>query len=309
MCKNLVAKGNLQHPLLLQNRTPASTHALSARLPAGSTRVALTLAEVVTQSDLIFTCVGDDRAVLAVFEELSLQPGIGGKVLVDCSTVHPDTSTRLAEIAAGRGAQFVACPVFGAPAVAEAGMLVAIAAGPAAAVQKLRPYLTGVMARATLDFSGEEPGKASCLKVIGCTMLLNMIEALAEGHVLAEKTGLGPERLHLFVEEMFGGAYAAYSKRMLSGDYFTREPVGAGSPLLLYFCWRALTRVFLALVLCRSSPEGCRACSQAGTGGGDEDDGCRAGGWSSGESAEGEGIEGRYCWDLWRRTGRGRTEI
>jgi 3-hydroxyisobutyrate dehydrogenase-like beta-hydroxyacid dehydrogenase len=50
-----------------------------------------------------------------------------------------------------------------------------------------------------------------------------MVEALSEGHVLAEKSGLGVENLHSFIEVMFPGPYTAYSNRLKSGDYYKRE--------------------------------------------------------------------------------------
>ncbi len=50
-----------------------------------------------------------------------------------------------------------------------------------------------------------------------------MVETLAEGHVLAEKSGLGSENLHHFLEIMFPGPYSAYSTRMMSGDYYKRD--------------------------------------------------------------------------------------
>lgn len=61
------------------------------------------------------------------------------------------------------------------------------------------------------------------LKVIGNTFFINLVETLSEGHVLAEKSGLGSDNLHEFVEAMFPGPYAAYSTRMISGDYHKRE--------------------------------------------------------------------------------------
>lgn len=39
----------------------------------------------------------------------------------------------------------------------------------------------------------------------------------------AEKSGLGTENLHQFIETMFPGPYTAYSTRMTSGDYHKRE--------------------------------------------------------------------------------------
>jgi 3-hydroxyisobutyrate dehydrogenase-like beta-hydroxyacid dehydrogenase len=148
---------------------------------------------------------------------------MGMLTLEDCSTVHPDTTEALAKKITEAGAEFVACPVFGAPAMADNGQLICVLAGPKAAVEKVKPYTKGVMGRAFIDFGGQPCGKATTLKIIGNTFIVNMIEALSEGHVLAEKSGLGSENLHQFIETMFPGPYTAYSTRMMSGDYYKRD--------------------------------------------------------------------------------------
>jgi hypothetical protein len=51
-----------------------------------------------------------------------------------------------------------------------------------------------------------------------------MIEGLAQGHVLAQKTGLGSANLEKFLEVVFPGPYMIHSKRMSSGAYY-KEPV------------------------------------------------------------------------------------
>lgn len=109
--------------------------------------------------------------------------------------------------------------------MAEAGQLVCVLAGPPASVEKVKPYTKGVLGRAIIDFSGQPHGKATLLKVIGNTFILNMVETLSEGHVLAEKAGLGNDNLHQFIETMFPGPYTAYSTRLMSGDYYKREEV------------------------------------------------------------------------------------
>lgn len=107
--------------------------------------------------------------------------------------------------------------------MADSGQLLCVMAGSALSVEKVKPYTTGVIGRANLDFSGQPAGNASLLKVIGNTFILNMVSQLSEGHVVAEKSGLGVENLHNFISQMFPGAYAAYSQRMLAGDYYQRE--------------------------------------------------------------------------------------
>lgn len=222
MCKNLVEKGNLDKPLIISNRTPKKAEDLSKSLPTGKSTAAASIDEVVSKSDIIFTCVGDDAAINETIDQ-ALKGNAKGKLFVDCSTVHPDTTEALAKKITTAGAEFVACPVFGAPAMADSGQLVCVLAGPKESVEKVKPYCKGVMGRAIVDFGGQPVGKATLMKVIGNTFILNMVETLSEGHVLAEKSGLGNDNLHQFIETMFPGPYTAYSTRMLSGDYYKRE--------------------------------------------------------------------------------------
>lgn len=81
----------------------------------------------------------------------------------------------------------------------------------------------GVIAKAVIDFSDQPPAKASQLKILGNTVLLGMVESIAEGLVVAEKCGLGTDALHQFFEAVFPRPYVAYSSRMRSGDYHDRD--------------------------------------------------------------------------------------
>jgi 3-hydroxyisobutyrate dehydrogenase-like beta-hydroxyacid dehydrogenase len=222
MCKNLVEKGHLDKPLIIFNRTQKRATDLSRSMASGKSTVASSIDEAISKADIIFTCVGDDAAINDTIDA-ALKGSTKGKLFVDCSTVHPDTTEGLAKKCKDAGAEFVACPVFGAPAMADSGQLVCVLAGSKESVEKVKPYTKGVMGRAFVDLGGQPVGKATLLKVIGNTFILNMVETLSEGHVLAEKSGLGNDNLHQFIETMFPGPYTAYSTRMLSGDYHTRE--------------------------------------------------------------------------------------
>jgi len=222
MCKNLVEKGDLDKELIIFNRTQKRATDLSQSLPSGKSTVASSIEDAVKRSDIIFTCVGDDAAINQTIDT-ALKANVKGKLFVDCSTVHPDTTDALAKKIRESGAEFVACPVFGAPAMADNGQLVCVLAGPKDAVEKVKPYTKGVIGRAIIDFGGQPCGKALLLKIIGNSFIINMVETLSEGHVIAEKTGLGNENLHQFIQTMFPGPYTAYSTRMTSGDYHKRE--------------------------------------------------------------------------------------
>lgn len=222
MCKNIVEKGNLDKPLILFNRTQKRSDDLSEKLGKDKTKVASTIGEAVASADIVFTCVGDDKAINETVDTI-LKSDFKGKLIVDCSTVHPDTTDALAKTITSKGAHFVACPVFGAPAMADNGQLICVLAGPKSDVEKIRPYTEGVMGRAVIDFSDQPAGTATRLKIIGNTFILQMVEALSEGHTVAEKTGLGSENLHKYISVMFPGAYTAYSDRMMKNDHVREE--------------------------------------------------------------------------------------
>ena len=222
MCKNLVEKGNLDKPLILYNRTKKRSDDLASALGSDRTKVVDTIDQVAKSADIIFMCLGDDAAVNAAVDAI-LEGGVKGKLVVDASTVHPDTTNALEKQLTSKGAEFVAMPVFGAPAMADSGNLICVLAGPASSVEKVKPYTKGVMGRADIDYSNQSAGNATLMKIVGNTFILNMNEVLSEGHVLAEKSGLGTQNLHTWIETMFPGPYAAYSSRMLAGDYYKRD--------------------------------------------------------------------------------------
>lgn len=224
MCKNLSEKGSFTKPLVLYNRTLSRAQELAEKLEA-PTLVAQSVTAAVDGASIIFLCLGDDTAVEETFKSILQSTNITGKLFVDCSTVHPDTSRKISEQLESHGASFVACPVFGAPPIADAGKLICVLAGRKEAVQRVKPYCAGVMGRANVDLSekSEDPGKASELKLMGNSLIFQMVTALSEQMVVAEKSGVGVDKLHDVLELLFPGPIVGYSNRMRSGDYFERE--------------------------------------------------------------------------------------
>lgn len=109
MCKNLVEKGNLDKPLLIFNRTGKRAEELNAKLPSGKSTVVHTLDEAVAKSDIIFWCLSDDAAVKDTVTTM-MQGDVKGKLFIDCSTIHPDTTYVIAKSIEAQFAHFVACP-------------------------------------------------------------------------------------------------------------------------------------------------------------------------------------------------------
>lgn len=77
----------------------------------GKIKIAQSIGELVKQADIIFSCVADDAAIFGTYEAALSEGGdVKGKLFVECSTVHPDTTTKLEGMTTARGANFVASP-------------------------------------------------------------------------------------------------------------------------------------------------------------------------------------------------------
>ncbi|KAF2158388.1 hypothetical protein M409DRAFT_61701 [Zasmidium cellare ATCC 36951] len=221
MCKNIAAKAQIKLPVSVFDVDMDRVRAVQSHDPKRF-RIAASVVDAVRESDMIFYSVPDDAIVLDVVKQIT-SIGIEDKIMVDCSTIHPDTTTKEDAMIGSRSGKFVACPVFGAAAMADSGQLICNLAGQEESVAKVRPFCNGVTSAHTIDLAGQSPAQATLLKIIGNTFVLNMVSVLSEGHVLAETSGLGTDVLHQFIELMFPGPYTKYSERMLSGDYYKTE--------------------------------------------------------------------------------------
>ncbi|PMD41310.1 hypothetical protein L207DRAFT_623475, partial [Hyaloscypha variabilis F] len=153
--------------------------------------------------------------------------GLKGKLWAGSSTVDPATIIKLAAMVKEGGGDFLAMPVFGAAAMAIAGQLVYVPVGPKRCIDRIRPFLNGVMGASTIDISDQAYEKTNQLKCIGNMFLLGMVETLSEACVVAEKCEVGNEALHKFVTSIFPeGPYVLHSRRMLSsGWHRQKEPL------------------------------------------------------------------------------------
>lgn len=59
MVKNLVEKGNLSKPLIIQNRSIKRSEDMAAQLGSEKVKVVASAAEAAKLADIIFTCVGE----------------------------------------------------------------------------------------------------------------------------------------------------------------------------------------------------------------------------------------------------------
>ncbi|THX00864.1 NAD(P)-binding protein [Aureobasidium pullulans] len=201
-------------PLRFSNRSLDKGKSLEA---LGAESVA-DFPSLVQQSDIIFTMISNDEVLHSLVDEALAVGDLEHKIFVDTSTVHPETSKKVAAKLAEKKAIFVASPVFGASQMAASGQLIFAMAGPSQAIEKIRPYVIGVMAKQIID-CGEDVSRSSLLKITGNIMVIGLQELISEVQVFAEKTGLGTETAEEFIGSMFGPVLSSYSKRLTSGSY------------------------------------------------------------------------------------------
>ena len=205
MARRLLGAG---FPLTVWNRTPSRCEGLveSGAAVAASPRA---LAE---RAQVVVTMVSDAIALGEMLDgDEGLLAGIGpGSILVDMSTIGPAAARAFAGRVTERGGSWVDAPVSGSTALAEQGALTTMVGGSPEAIERVRPILEA-MTQKTFVLGGEGTGAAMKLAVNAVIAALN--EAIAEGLVLAERSGIAREAAYdVFAGGVVAAPYVLYKR-------------------------------------------------------------------------------------------------
>lgn len=210
MARNLLEAG---WRVTVFNRSPEPANALAA---AGAQR-ARTAAEAAAASPLVLLCLSDDQAVDEVLElaKAGLRPGA---LVIDCSTISPSTSQRLAQELKSRGVGYVDAPVTGGTEGARAGTLRVLIGADVASLERARPLLE-VIGGSLHHFGPVGAGQQA--KAVNQVLVAGSYAAVAEALALADRLGLPPEPL---VDALRGGAAGSWalenrSQQMINDSY------------------------------------------------------------------------------------------
>ena len=185
MAGHLKAKGLLH---AVANRTPAKAEALAREW---GVLAPATLAELAATCDVIALCVTADADVLGLVEALAphLKPGA---IVIDHSTVAPDTARQAAVRLAQVGAHFLDAPVSGGVEGAKNGKLSVMVGGDADVLQRALPVLEAYALRVT---HLGDVGAGQATKAVNQVLVAGIAQAVCEGLALGDALGLDPERL------------------------------------------------------------------------------------------------------------------
>lgn len=195
MVRNLLGKGV---SVTVWNRSRAIVDELAAE---GATPAAT--ADEAFAADIVLTMLAHDAAMREVLVDSGvLARARKGVVHVNHATISTDLAAELAVLHAELGLGYVAAPVFGRPPVAQAGGLNVLSAGSSDATAKAQPVLE--MLAAKVWPLGEDPVRATALKLAGNFMIVSAIESMGEAVALGEAYGVAaPDLLDMLSSTLF----------------------------------------------------------------------------------------------------------
>ena len=182
------------HDVTVWNRTPHKADDLVAQ----GAREAANPFEAAKETEATFASLADDAAVWTVVTgQDGVAAGLGDGVLIDASTVSPQTTAELAEAV---GQRLLASPILGAPAAVASGEAAYLIGGPRELHDRLQPAYDALADEGRRRYVGEDATVATTLKLLSNYLLMSGIATLAEAVVTAQAVGL-PDDL---IREYFG---------------------------------------------------------------------------------------------------------
>jgi 3-hydroxyisobutyrate dehydrogenase-like beta-hydroxyacid dehydrogenase len=148
--------------------------------------IAESASEAAAAADVAITSLADDAAVEAVYAD-ALEGFHPGQVVLEMSTIAPQTVLGVAPSVRARGATLLDAPVSGSVPVVERGELLIMVGGDADALDRARPVLEALSSR--IIHVGQL-GTGATMKLAVNALVHGLNAALSESLVLAERAGV-----------------------------------------------------------------------------------------------------------------------
>jgi len=168
------------------NRTLSRAEALAETYGAAT---ATTAASAIRDAEVVLSSLADDEAVLATYlgDDGAANATGADQIVLEMSTIAPETSRRVGQAVAATGAAFLDAPVSGSVPTVEKGELTIMVGGDAAALERARPVLDALAAKV---FHVGVLGAGATVKLAVNALVHAIDVGLSEALVLAEKAGV-----------------------------------------------------------------------------------------------------------------------
>ena len=168
--------------VVVWNRTQSRAESLAE---AHAAATATTAASAVQDADVVLSSLADDEAVLATYlgDEGAATACGPNQVVLEMSTIAPDTVRRVGEAVTATGAAFLDAPVSGSVPTVEKGELTIMVGGDAVALKRAKPVLDALAAKV---FHVGALGAGATVKLAVNALVHAIDVGLSEALVLAE---------------------------------------------------------------------------------------------------------------------------
>jgi 3-hydroxyisobutyrate dehydrogenase len=194
-------------------------------IPYGGT-VAESVAELSSSCDVVLSCLATDDAVLSIYKgaDGAFANAHRGLLVIDLSTVNPQTSQELSRLGSERGVHVLDVTMSGSTPVAEQGALTLFGGGDQECFTAAESIFR-VIARKYFYLGPS--GSGATMKLVVNSLLGIGMQAIAEAIVLGEKAGLDRNRLLDVLSEtaVVAPAHVGKLERAMKGDYTPQFPL------------------------------------------------------------------------------------
>ena len=212
MAGNILKAG---FPVTVWNRTASRAEPLAQ---AGA-QVAASPAEVAAQSDIIITMVtaSEDVRQVTLGEDGVVHGARPGAVVVDMSTISPQTTREIAEALQAKGIAMLDAPVSGGDVGARNATLSIMVGGDVAVVERVRPVFEAMGKKIT--HIGPNGAGQTC-KLVNQILVVGNNMAMAEALTFATRAGVDVGRV---LEAVSGGAAGSWQLSNLGPRILKRD--------------------------------------------------------------------------------------
>jgi 3-hydroxyisobutyrate dehydrogenase len=209
------------HEVGIWNRDAAKTKILTE----AEAKLFASPAELVQGCDAVVVMLLNDAATEAVYRgpDGILKAELAGKLVIDMSTVRPDTMMSIGASVASQGAAFVECPVGGSTIPAKEGKLFGLAGGAKADVARAMPVLEQLCRR--IEHVGEL-GSGATMKLAVNLPLLVYWQALGEALTICKPLNLPADRLIDILSDTAGTPTAMKGRGASIAKVLGGQPMG-----------------------------------------------------------------------------------
>jgi 3-hydroxyisobutyrate dehydrogenase len=218
IAQRLIAVG---HEVGVWNRDSKKTKPLT---DAGA-KLYASPAELVEGCEAVIAMLLNDAATEAVYQgpQGILKSKIAGRLIIDMSTVRPDTMISVGTAVAQQGAAFVECPVGGSTVPAKEGKLFGLVGGTDADVARAMPLLEQLCRR--IEHVGVL-GSGATMKLAVNLPLLVYWQALGESLTICKPLNLPAERLIDILSDTAGAPAAMKGRGAVIAKVLGGAPLG-----------------------------------------------------------------------------------